>query len=133
MKTERMMQPSAYSQPSYSQPPRRRRRDLRDLGVGTDALEAAATAGEPIAAPEHEPVSSAVRHLRMIVERLLEQTPGDALCDACLAFAAEAPLMDMRHATGELPRVRSGIARGTGRCQSCRRETLVTVFRAAAV
>jgi len=118
------MKTSAYSQPV------RRRRDLRVAG---DGLEALAAAQEPIGAPSDEPVSSVVRHLRIIVERLLEQTPGDALCDACLAFAAEAALIDMRHATGELPRLRPGIERGTGRCQSCRRETVVTVFRAVAV
>ena len=115
---------------AYSQPVRRR----RDLRVASDGLEALAAAPEPtISTPSDEPVSSVVRRLRVIVERLLEQTPGDALCDACLAFAAEAALIDMRHATAELPRVRSGIERGTARCQSCRRETVVTVFRAAAV
>ena len=117
------MKTSAYSQPVQ------RRRDLR---VASDGLEAMAAASEPISGPSDEPVSSVVRRLRMIVERLLEQTPGDALCDACLAFASEAALIDMRLATAELPRVRPGIERGTGRCQSCRRETLVTVFRAAA-
>ena len=123
MKTERMLQP-----PAFSPVPRRRR---RDLGVTTTELKALTPVPEAIGAPSAEPLNSAVRHLRIIVERLLEQTPGDALCDACLAFAAEAPLIDMRHATGELPRVRPGIERGTGRCQSCRRETLVTVYRAA--
>lgn len=117
------MKTSAYSQPVG------RRRDLR---VASDDLAALAPAREPIGASGDEPVSSVVRHLRIIVERLLEQTPGDALCDACLAFASEAALIDMRLATAELPRLRPGIERGTGRCQSCRRETLVTVFRAAA-
>jgi hypothetical protein len=124
MKTERMMQPSA-----YSQLPRRRRGDVR---VAKDGLEALAEERAPIDVPTDGPVSSAVKHLRAIVERLLEQTPGDALCDACLAFAAEAALIDMRHATGELPQMRAGIERGTGRCVSCRRETVVTVFRTAA-
>lgn len=124
MKTERMMQPSA-----YSQPPRRRRGDAR---VANDGIEALATARTPIGVPTDEPVSAAVKHLRAIVEQLLEQTPGDALCDACLAFAAEAPLIDMRHATGQLPQVRSGMERGTGRCVSCRRETVVTVYRTEA-
>ena len=117
MKTERMMEPSAYSAPV--------RRRSREGHVATNGLE-------ELAAPIDEPVSSTVTRLRLIVERLLEQTPGDALCDACLAFAAEAALIDMRHATGELPRLRPGIERGTGRCQSCRRDTVVTVFRTAA-
>lgn len=124
MKTERMMQPSA-----YSQPPRRRRDDAR---VAKNGLEALATARTPIDVPIDEPLSAAVKHLRAIVEQLLEQTPGDALCDACLAFAAEAPLIDMRHATGDLPRMRLGMERGTGRCVSCRRETVVTVYRTEA-
>ena len=112
----------------YSQPVRPR----RDLRVASDGLEALAAASEPTAAPSDAPVNRVVSRLRMIVERLLEQTPGDALCDACLAFAAEAALFDMRHATAELPRLRPGVERGMARCQSCRRETLVTVFRAAA-
>jgi hypothetical protein len=123
MKTERMLQPSA------SQPPRRRRRRGR---FATDGLEVMAAAPERVEALTEEPVSSGVRRLRLIVERLLEQAPGDALCDACLAFAAEAALIDMRHATGELPSSRPGIERGAGRCQSCRRETLVTVYRTQA-
>ena len=122
MKTERMMQPSA-----YSPPPRGRRGDVR---VASDGLHALAERA-PIDVPSDEPLSSVIKHLRVIVERLLEQTPGDALCDACLAFAAEAALVDMRHATAELPRTRSGIERGTARCVSCRRETVVTVFRTA--
>jgi hypothetical protein len=122
MKTERMLQPSA-----SQSPPRRRRRGR----FATNGLEVAA-APERVEALSEEPVSSAVRRLRLIVERLLEQAPGDALCDACLAFAAEAALIDMRHATGELPSLRPGIERGAGRCQSCRRDTLVTVYRTPA-
>src|SRR5262249_56760364 len=111
------MEPSPYSPPA-----RRRSREGRVAPNGLEELPA----------PIDEPVSSAVRRLRLIVERLLEQTPGDALCDACLAFAAEAPLIDMRHATGQLPQMRSGMERGTGRCVSCRRETVVTVYRTEA-
>jgi hypothetical protein len=76
---------------------------------------------------------SPVRRLQSVVEQLLEQTAGDALCDACLAFAAEAALIDMRQATEALPRMRAGVERGPGHCESCGRETLVTGFRVAAV
>lgn len=127
MRTERMTQPSLYSD---SQPSRRRR---RDAVVATNGLGALAVTREPVETRTDEPISGAVRRLRLLVERLLEQTPGDALCDACLAFAAEAALIDMRLATGELPRLRPGIERGSGRCQSCRRDTMVTVFRTEAV
>jgi hypothetical protein len=72
-----------------------------------------------------------VRRLRSIVERLLEETAGDARCDACLAFAAEAALIDVRQTTEALPRMRAGVARGPGHCESCGRETLVTAFRVA--
>jgi hypothetical protein len=74
---------------------------------------------------------SPLRRLRSVVERLLEETAGDALCDACLAFAAEAALLEMRQATEALPRLRAGVERGPGHCGSCGRETLVTAFRVA--
>jgi hypothetical protein len=137
MKTERMMgrelqaasgtlsEDGAGPLSAYPPSPRRRRRDQR---VETNGLEAPAATREPVGASD----LAAVRRLRSIVERLLEQTPGDALCDACLAFAAEAALIDMRQATDELPRTRPGVERGTARCESCRRETIVTVFRTAA-
>jgi hypothetical protein len=66
-----------------------------------------------------------------VVERLLQEVAGDALCDACLAFAAEAALMDMRQATEALPRLRAGVERGPGHCESCGRETLVTALGVA--
>jgi hypothetical protein len=75
---------------------------------------------------------SPLKRLRSVVERLLEETVGDALCDACLAFAAEAALLDMRQATEALPRMRAEVERGPGHCESCGRETLVTGFRVAA-
>lgn len=74
---------------------------------------------------------SPLRHLRSVVERLLQEIAGDALCDACLAFAAEAALIDMRRATETLPGMRPGVERGPGHCETCGRETLVTGFRVA--
>ena len=119
-----------------SAPPARPRRKHRDQKIRADGLPDAvrpATVGLDAEADGASGLAySAVRRLRVIVERLLEQTPGDALCDACLAFAAEAALIDMRRATEELPRGRPAVERGAGHCQSCGRETVVTVFRAAA-
>jgi hypothetical protein len=43
--------------------------------------------------------------LKTIVERLLEQEPGAALCDACLAFAAAASLLETRGVIEALVRV----------------------------
>ena len=125
MNMGRRMQPSAYS--------RRPRRQRRDARIATNDLEALAAVRQPIDMPTDLPVSSAVSQLRVIVGRLLEQTPGDALCDACLAFATEAALIDMRHATALLSSGRAGVERGTAQCVSCRRETVVTVFWTAAV
>ena len=72
---------------------------------------------------------SPLKRLRSVVERLLEETAGDALCDACLAFAAEAALLEMRQTTEALPQMRPGMERGLGHCESCGRETVVTAFR----
>ena len=110
-----------------SEPPalRRRSRDERAATNGRGALRGPRAA----VAASSEPDETAVKHLRVVVERLLEQTPGEALCDACLAFAAEAALIDMRHAADGLAQRRPCVQRGAARCESCRRETIVTVFR----
>jgi hypothetical protein len=67
----------------------------------------------------------------MIVERLLEQTRSDALCDACLAFAATVCLTEIRSAIASVMRVRVDFECTEGRCASCARQTLVTVLRGA--
>jgi hypothetical protein len=110
-----------------AEPPalRRRPRDERAASNGRGALPVRRSS----VAASSEPDETAVKHLRVVVERLLAQTPGEALCDACLAFAAEAALIDMRHAADGLAQRRPGVQRGVARCESCRRETIVTVFR----
>jgi hypothetical protein len=111
-----------------AEPPALRRRP-REERAAINAHRALLPPRASVAA-SGEPDETAVKHLRVIVERLLEQTPGEALCDACLAFAAEVALIDMRHAADELAQRRPGVQRGVARCESCRRETVVTVFRA---
>ena len=115
------------AEPPAAEPPalRRRPRDERAATNGRGALLPARAA----VGASTEPDETAVKHLRVIVEHLLEQTPGEALCDACLAFAAEAALIDLRHAADGLAQRRPGVQRGVARCESCRRETVVTVFR----
>ena len=114
------------AEPPPAEPPalQRPRRVERIATNGRGAVAARASV-----ASSSEPDATAVKHLRVVVQRLLEQTPGDALCDACLAFAADAALIDMRHAAASLPQLRPGVQRGPARCESCRRETTVTVFR----
>jgi hypothetical protein len=68
--------------------------------------------------------------LKTIVERLLEQEPGAALCDACLAFAAAAAsLLETRGVIEALVRVRPTFKRSLDQCESCSRDTMVTACR----
>jgi hypothetical protein len=67
--------------------------------------------------------------LKTIVERLLEQEPGAALCDACLAFAAAASLLETRGVIEALVRVRPTFKRSLDQCESCSRDTMVTACR----
>jgi hypothetical protein len=60
--------------------------------------------------------------LRTIVARLLEQEPGAALCDACLAFAAAAPLIETRRVVEALVSMRPMLKRSLNHCESCRRD-----------
>lgn len=59
------------------------------------------------------------------VRTLLEHSPGEALCDSCLAFACSMSLIEMREITKALPVEYPSIQRG-GTCASCRR-TIATV------
>lgn len=61
-----------------------------------------------------------------LVQRLLADSPGEALCDACLAFACGTSLAEMRQITEALVAEESSIALGP-RCASCRR-TVAAVF-----
>jgi len=59
---------------------------------------------------------------------LLEQCPGEPLCDACLAFACSVSLSEMRVVTTavglDVPFVRD-----TATCVSCRRQTTTLCLR----
>jgi hypothetical protein len=54
---------------------------------------------------------------------LLEQCPGEPLCDACLAFACSVSLADMRAVTTAIAQS-TPFMRATATCASCRRQTL---------
>jgi len=52
---------------------------------------------------------------------LLEQCPGEPLCDACLAFACSVSLTEMRVVTAAADDER--FRRDTATCASCQRQT----------
>jgi hypothetical protein len=56
--------------------------------------------------------------LRTIVERVLEQEPGAALCDACVAFAAAASLIETRGVIEAIVRVSPTFKRSVDQCVS---------------
>ena len=62
------------------------------------------------------------------VQRLLEQSPGEPLCDPCLAFACSVSLTEMRAATAVLA-ASSHFVREPAFCGSCRRQTPTTAVR----
>ena len=53
---------------------------------------------------------------------MLEQCPGEPLCDACLAFACSVSLTEMRAVTTTVGRD-APFTRTTATCASCRRQT----------
>jgi hypothetical protein len=53
---------------------------------------------------------------------LLEQCPGEPLCDACLAFACAVSLTEMRVVTTTIGQDEP-LARTSATCASCRRQT----------
>lgn len=59
---------------------------------------------------------------------MLEQCPGEALCDACLAFACSVSLTEMRGVTATLVRDLA-FGRSTSTCASCRRQTPTLLWR----
>jgi hypothetical protein len=64
----------------------------------------------------------------VIIRRLLVEAPEDALCDACLAFAVREPLLTVRKVTQHLGATGGDFLRVEGRCASCRRQTMTTVY-----
>jgi hypothetical protein len=66
-----------------------------------------------------------------MVREILKQAPGDALCDACLAFSCGTSLTEMREITISL-RQAPEFMDGATPCASCRRPTMTTVYVSAA-
>jgi hypothetical protein len=60
--------------------------------------------------------------LEITVRKLLEQCPGEPLCDACLAFACSVSLGEMRAVTTVIDDAEP-FTRATAMCASCRRQT----------
>jgi hypothetical protein len=65
------------------------------------------------------------------VRRLLVDAAGEALCDACLAFACSVSLHEMRQLTEEL--LTSASFQRRDRCVSCRRTVPAIAFAAKCV
>ena len=63
------------------------------------------------------------------VRRLLSDSPNEALCDACLAFACGTSLIEMREITAGLVVEDSDVQRGRT-CASCRRTVPCIFFQA---
>ena len=62
----------------------------------------------------------------MTVRKLLEQCPGEPLCDACLAFACSVSLSEARAVTTSIDD--PDFTRATSTCASCRRQTTTLVW-----
>src|SRR2546421_11244724 len=62
-----------------------------------------------------------------IVRCLLSHSPGEQLCDACLAFACSTSLMEMRKTTQALVAEEPSIHLGTT-CANCRRKIAAVFF-----
>jgi hypothetical protein len=60
-------------------------------------------------------------------QRLLQSSTGEALCDACVAFAIQQPLLAVRKSLEDLASDDSDLRRSAGACASCRRQT-TTVY-----
>lgn len=60
------------------------------------------------------------------MRKLLEQCPGEPLCDPCLAFACSVSLNEMRGVTTAIGDV--AFMRATATCASCRRLTTTLVW-----
>jgi hypothetical protein len=60
------------------------------------------------------------------VGRILQSQSGQGVCDACLAFALEAPLKAIQGVTSTLITLASDYARLVGTCSNCSRVTTTT-------
>jgi len=68
--------------------------------------------------------------LAQTVRCLLANSPGESLCDSCLAFACEASLLEIRDVTAALVVAEPSIRHSTS-CASCRRTVSAIVSEAA--
>lgn len=63
-----------------------------------------------------------------VIRRILESAHGEAICDACLAFAVEMPLATVRAITADLSLTSGDYVRNVGPCHNCDRVTARTAF-----
>jgi hypothetical protein len=66
--------------------------------------------------------------LREQVARILQSGPGCPVCDACLAFALEAPLLAIQAISKNLVGLPGEYTRMVGACSNCDRSAATTVF-----
>ena len=64
----------------------------------------------------------------LTVRALLEQAPGERICNACLAFACSTSLGEMMRATGALVASNTDFTSGPGTCVCCRRNTTTITY-----
>jgi hypothetical protein len=67
--------------------------------------------------------------LMATVEVLLRQSPDEALCTACLAFACEVSLIEMRDVFGRLVAADGRTIEIASVCASCRRAVPSAIYR----
>jgi hypothetical protein len=68
---------------------------------------------------------------RVTLRSLLRSAPGDALCDACLAFACDVSLTEMRELTSALLLAEPDRFQRAPTCASCRRTVSAIICRSA--
>jgi hypothetical protein len=95
--------------------------------VGCRTAPCNSTGWHAMEVPPPEPNRSSLTTVET-VRRLLVDAAGEALCDACLAFACAVSLAEMRRATEELLTGASFDSRD--RCVSCRRTVPALAFAA---
>jgi len=62
------------------------------------------------------------------LRQFLQSSPGDALCDACLAFALEISLEQSQALTDALSKQSLAFPRGAQACASCRRQMFTIAY-----
>jgi hypothetical protein len=112
----------------YIRPPVRQSSDADVRGPGYCRLGFARgrTRGSHRAAPR-----ARLTHMPLITTlyNLLRSTPGDAVCDACLAFACKVSLIEIREITEALVRVEPEHFQHAASCASCRRRVPSVAYK----